>query len=154
MTSRHPLQRELGQTLMLVTRDFQQRLDRDLQRRGVAGIGARHRSVFLFLARNGASRAVDLATAAGIRPQSMMKIVHELEAMGLVYRYQDPQDSRAKLIDFSNEGTAFIEELSRSTETVWKQYERILGTRVTAETFTNLSRILAAGEPQGDETHH
>lgn len=150
MTSPRQLRYEVGQILMLMARDFQQRLDADLDARGVRGIGARHRSVFLFLGRNGASRAVDIAQSAGIRPQSMMKIVHELEAMGLVERRPDPADSRAKLIDFTAGGRAFIDELSRSTKTVWRQYTAILGERVAVQTFDNLNQLLAAGDANRD----
>ncbi len=141
-----PPTQTLGQTLMLVARDFQRRLDRDLNVRGIRGIGARHRAVFLYLGRNGASRAVDLAQAAGIRPQSMMKIVHELEALGLVERREDPTDSRAKLIDFTLGGHALIAELSRSTQSVWQQYAEILGKGVLQETINNLNTLLQAGE--------
>lgn len=136
----------LGQTLMLVARDFQRRLDRDLEARGVTGIGTRHRATFLFLGRNGPSRAVDLAKAAGIRPQSMMKVVHELESLGLVERRPDPADSRAKLIDFTGAGRALIGELSRSTETVWRQYADILGGATLEETVRNLNTLILAGE--------
>ena len=52
---------ELGQTLMMALRDFQQRLDEDLALRGVSGISARHRRVFMYLDQGGASRSVDLA---------------------------------------------------------------------------------------------
>ena len=135
---------QLGQTLMLLARDFQQRLDADLAARGVPGVGARHRSVFLYLGDNGPCRAVELAEAAGIRPQSMMRIVHELEAMGLVERREDPTDSRAKLIDFSPGGRALIGELSHSTETVWRQYQAVLGRAETQRTFDNLGALLAA----------
>jgi DNA-binding MarR family transcriptional regulator len=141
-----PLSQTLGQTLMLMARDFQRRLDRDLQQRGIRGIGARHRAVFLYLGRNGASRAVNLAEAAGIRPQSMMKIVHELESLGLVERREDPTDSRAKLIDFTPVGHALIAELSRSTQAVWRQYADILGQDVLQETITNMNTLLQAGE--------
>jgi DNA-binding MarR family transcriptional regulator len=135
---------------MLMAMDFQQRLDSDLNARGVQGIGARHRAVFLFLGRNGASRAVDLAEAAGIRPQSMMKIVHELESLGLVERREDPTDSRAKLIDFTESGRRLIAELSRSTETVWQQYAKILGKGALERTVNQLNTILQAGEkPRG-----
>ncbi|MFT4519550.1 MAG: DNA-binding MarR family transcriptional regulator [Halioglobus sp.] len=137
---------ELGQTLMLLGRDFQQRLDRDLKQRDVQGIGTRHRAIFLFLGRKGASRAVDLAEAAGIRPQSMMKIVHELETLGLVQRCADPADSRAKLIDFTPTGKKLIDELSRSTETVWQQYRQILGPEVMDVTLNNLNTLLSAGD--------
>jgi MarR family transcriptional regulator for hemolysin len=143
----HPKQ-ALGQTLMLMARDFQQRLDNDLRARGVAGIGARHRAIFLFLGRNGASRAVDLADAANIRPQSMMKIVHELESLGLIERRADPTDSRAKLIDFTARGRELIAELSHSTETVWQQYADILGKNALEATVQHLNTILQAGETE------
>ena len=117
---------ELGQTLMMVLRDFQQRLDADLAERSVRGIRARHRKVFMHLERNGAIRSVDLAEKVGVRPQSMMKTVHELEALGLVTRSADPRDSRAKLVAFTKEGQTLIDELARSTETVWKQYAALV----------------------------
>lgn len=141
---------EIGQTLMLMGRDFQRRLDRDLKSRGVQGIGGRHRAVFLFLGRNGASRAVDLAEAANIRPQSMMKIVHELEALGLVQRCADPTDSRAKLIDFTADGRALIAELSKSTEIVWQQYASVLGQRAMETTIKNLNSLLHNTERSHD----
>lgn len=150
MNSEPQMKQELGQTLMLIARDFQQRLDRDLVLRGVPGIGARHRAVFLFLGRNGASRAVELADAAGIRPQSMMKIVHELEALGFVERQQDPSDSRAKLIDFTQRGRALIEELSRSTEIVWQQYADIVGTNSLQKTVDSLNTLLQSGEAHSE----
>lgn len=137
---------ELGQTLMLMGRDFHHRLTNDLKARGVEGVSARHNAVFLYLGRHGASRAVDLAAAAGIRPQSMMKIVHELETLGLVERQPDPADSRAKLINFTRSGQAFIAELSHSTAAVWDDYASILGKRTLRETLNNLNRLLQARE--------
>ena len=145
------LRQALGQTLMLLARDFQKRLDGDLEIRGIPGIGARHRAVFLFLGRNGASRAVDLAEAADIRPQSMMKIVHELESLGLVERRKDPTDSRAKLIDFTGEGRQLITELSRSTGTVWQQYARILGKENLEQTIAHLNTLVQAKEAKRDQ---
>ena len=144
MTKSPPSSQELGQSLMLIARDFQQRLDADLNSRGVPGVSARHRAVFLFLGRNGASRAVDLADAAGIRPQSMMKIVHELETMKLLERRPDPADSRAKLIDFTDAGRTLIKDLSRSTQTVWQQYAATLGEQALVETIGNLNTLLGA----------
>ena len=150
MVKKRDARQEIGQALMLAAGDFQRRLDADLQQRGVTGIGTRHRSVFLFLGRNGASRAVDLAHAAGIRPQSMMKIVHELEDLGLVERRADPTDSRAKLIDFTRQGQALIAELTHSTTTVWQQYADILGERTLQQTFNNLNSLIQAGETCDD----
>lgn len=141
---------EIGQILMLITGDFQHRLDADLRRRGVKGIGQRHRGVFLHLARHGASRSVDLAAAAGIRPQSMMKIVHELEQVGLVTRTTDPADSRAKLIEFTRAGRRFINELGKSTEVVYEQYAAMVGVKEIDKTFTVLQTLLQRGNGGAD----
>lgn len=142
---------ELGQTLMLILRDFQQRLDADLEARGIAGIRARHRTVFMHLDRHGASRSVDLANAAGIRAQSMMKIVHELEELGLVTRTEDPTDSRAKLIEFTASGQALIQELTRSTETIWHQYAKLLGSRDLEQSLNSLQQLLSLSKQEQDE---
>ena len=138
----------LGQTLMLVARDFRRRLDADLLARGIAGISHRHNDVFLYLGRNGPSRSVDLAQATGIRPQSMMKIIQELEQQGLLQRRPDPTDSRAKLVDFTAAGGKLIAELGASTATVWEQYRRVLGTTELQRTMQNLDSLITAGETQ------
>jgi DNA-binding MarR family transcriptional regulator len=145
------LKQELGQILMLAAADFQTRLDADLRSRGVTGIRNRHRAVFLHLGRFGPSRSVDLAQAAGIRPQSMMAIIHELEHTGLLERRADPADSRAKLIYFTAEGQHFITELGRSTENVWDQYTAVLGGPALASTIASLQKILAQ-QPTGENS--
>lgn len=137
---------ELGQTLMLVLEDFQRRLDKDLSERSVEGIRPQHRVVFMHLNRYGASRSVDLAATAGIRPQSMMKIVHELEQLGLVARRPDPTDSRAKLVEFTARGQKLIAELTRSTETVWDQYAKQLGNRKLEQSLEVFKSLLSSNE--------
>ena len=81
----------------------------------------------------------------------MMKIVHELESLGLVERRKDPTDSRAKLIDFTGEGRQLITELSRSTETVWQQYARILGKENLEQTIAHLNTLVQAKEAKRDQ---
>ncbi len=120
-------QHELGQVLMMAQSDFQKRLDADLQVRGVQGIRARHRKVFMYLSSHGPSRSVDLAERVGVRPQSMMTTIHELEELDLVVRSTDPSDSRAKLVSLTSAGQTFLAELSRSTVTVWGQYAEHIG---------------------------
>jgi len=146
-----PPKHELGQILMLALGDFQRRLDADLHARGVQGIRARHRTVFMHLDRFGASRSVELAAAAGIRPQSMMKIVHELEQLGLVSRSTDPADSRAKLIEFTGAGQDLIEELTRSTEAVWEQYAKLLGRAELDRSLESLRQLLSTSS-KGETT--
>lgn len=141
---------ELGQTLMLALEDFQRRLDADLRKCGFPGIRHKHRAVFMHLDRYGASRSVDLAAAAGIRPQSMMKIVHELEELGLVARRADPGDSRAKLVEFTARGRALVRQLTLSTETVWRQYEKLVGRKQLDQTLGGLADLL---QKSREESH-
>lgn len=142
---------EMGQTLYLLQQDFQRRLDRVLADGGFPGIRSRHRTVFMHLDRHGASRSVDLAAAAGIRAQSMMKIVHELEALGLVARRPDPADSRAKLIEFTALGQSQIEQLTRATQTIWKEYAALVGEPSLEKTFSALAHLLKTS--QENTTH-
>lgn len=139
-----PLEHEVGRLLMLVLQDFYQRLAADLERRGIAGIPTRQRAVFLHLERFGPSRSVDLAEAAGIRPQSMMAIINEMEQAKLVVRRADPSDSRAKLIHFTDKGKRFIAQLTRSTATVWAQYAELAGEAQLTQTFSGLKALQAA----------
>ena len=139
---------ELGQTLMMALRDFQHRLNDDLAVRGVRGIRASHRKVFMHLNRNGASRSVDLAEEVGVTPQSMMKTVQELEQLGLVTRCIDPLDSRAKLVEFTKKGLAFIGELTRSTETVWAQYAGLVDERELQQTMQLLQKLSASRDEE------
>ena len=132
---------ELGQALMMALSDFQQRLDEDLAQRGVRGIRARHRKVFMHLNHNGASRSVDLAQQVGVRPQSMMKTIHELEQLGLVTRCVDPLDSRAKLVEFTKKGQVFIDELTQSTVTVWEQYAARVDERELQQAMQLLQKL-------------
>lgn len=142
------LSEQLGEILMLATRDFQRRLDADLAARGIIGIGARHRSVFLYLGHHGPGRAVDLAQAASIRPQSMMKAIHELEEMGLVSREVDPLDSRAKLIHFTASGRELIAELSISTRRVWSDYVGCIGEPALQQAIGSLQILLRHSRPE------
>jgi len=137
---------------MLMTQDFQQRLDSDLEQRSIEGIGSRHRSVFLHLARFGPSRSVDLAAAAGIRPQSMMAIVNELLELELIERRPDPSDSRAKLIEFTDRGQHLIDEGSESTAAVWQQYAKLTSDEQMKQSFNGLKQLLiAVQQSQGDK---
>ena len=115
------------------------------------GIRARHRAVFLHLGSFGPCRSVDLAEAAGIRPQSMMKIIHELEAAGWLERRPDPADSRAKLIEFTWDGERLIAQLTQSTERVWQEYADLFGERKLTQLMGSLDSLLTLGNEGGKE---
>ena len=61
-------------------------------------------SVLDRLDKAGAASASDLATAEGIRPQSVATILTVLDAQGLVDRTPDPHDGRRQLVSLTPAG--------------------------------------------------
>jgi DNA-binding MarR family transcriptional regulator len=68
------------------------------------------------LDRSGASSIGALASAEGVRPQSMTPIVAELEAEGLIARSVDPSDGRRALVELTPLGLEAIRADRRSRE--------------------------------------
>jgi len=67
-------------------------------------------SVLARLSRQGGVTASDLASAEGVRHQSMTATVASLAAMGLVERSPDPGDGRRLLISLTDEGQRRADE--------------------------------------------
>jgi DNA-binding MarR family transcriptional regulator len=86
--------------------------------RGYPEIRPAHSQVFRYL-EDGGSRVVDLAVKAGITKQSMAYLVHDLLSAGYVMIDSDPDDRRAKRVQFSKKGQNAkhaIESISRDLE--------------------------------------
>lgn len=70
-------------------------------------IRSAHLRLFPYIELEG-SRLTDLAKATETTKQAVNQLVNELESMGLLERFPDPEDGRAKLITFSEEGRRSI----------------------------------------------
>lgn len=68
-------------------------------------------SVLTELIANGPRRMSVLAELEGVRMPSMTDVVRRLERLGLVSRAPDPADGRAVLVEVTEEGRRYIEEL-------------------------------------------
>jgi DNA-binding MarR family transcriptional regulator len=138
----------LGLYIILTYEDYERRMAEEFAASDSPDqrISDRHRAIFMHLSLHGATRSVDLANAIGIRPQSMMKLVHELEAMGLISRRVDPTDARAKLIEFTPDGERLQAQFRVASSQVWDKYEDILGERKLNQLCKSLSLLL---ESQG-----
>ncbi|MET8161932.1 MarR family transcriptional regulator [Sphaerisporangium sp. NPDC005289] len=75
-------------------------------------------SVLARLSGEGGVTASELASAEGVRHQSMTATVTSLAAMGLVERSPDPADGRRLLITLTAEGHRRVEE-GRQARTEW-----------------------------------
>ena len=72
-------------------------------RAGHEGIKQAHNAVFATLHLT-PQRTTDMAAAMGITRQSMGEIVRELVDLGILDMVPDPQDGRAKLVGYTEEG--------------------------------------------------
>jgi DNA-binding MarR family transcriptional regulator len=91
-------------------------------------------SVLVLLGKNGAATASALATAEGVRPQSMATTLTALERQGLIQRHADPHDGRRQLVTLTAEGEAVFNG-NRAARQEWL-ISRIRHTLTPAETRT------------------
>jgi len=112
-----------------------------LQENGITDTRPSHGNVMEHLAFDDGLRLKDLATRAGITPQSMGQFVDELEDLGYVERRSDPDDRRAKRIHVTRKG-------KRSNQVEWKvvgeveaALEPLLGRKRLAELRKSLAKI-------------
>ena len=85
------------------------------------------------------TRATEIARRAGITKQAVGQLVDELEAIGMLVRVPDPDDGRAQLVRFTDEGIA---QLLAGLD-VLDEVEIDLGGDVGAGTLDRLRRDLA-----------
>lgn len=70
-------------------------------------VGAAHIHITRHLAVEG-SRLTDLAQRAGMTKQAMGTLVNQCEAWGMVHRDDDPADARARRVQFTSTGLAWL----------------------------------------------
>ncbi|MGW3288541.1 MarR family winged helix-turn-helix transcriptional regulator [Streptomyces sp. NPDC001002] len=61
-------------------------------------------SALTLVAKHGAATASALATAEGVRPQSMATTLAALDRQGMIRRTQDPDDGRRQLVTLTDAG--------------------------------------------------
>ncbi len=105
---------------------------------GVPGLKASHMQVLPHLDLAG-TRATELARRMGVTKQAVGQLLDEIEALGVIERVPDPEDGRARLVRFTEQGRAgLLVGLG-----VLAGLERELAERVGADTIERLKRDLA-----------
>ena len=102
-------------------------------------------AVLTRLRKEGASSASALASAEGVRPQSMATIVAALETHGLIQRQPDPEDGRRQVITLTKHGRKRAERdrqareewLARALQDQFSERER----RLIVEALSLLHRL-------------
>ncbi len=123
-----------------------------LRSAGITDTRPSHGNVMEHLAFEDGLRLNDLASRAGVTPQSMGQFVDELEELGYVERRPDPNDRRAKRVHLTAKG-------KRSNKIEWKvvqevdeALEKALGSRRFEELKRALGKIIEADD-LGDQEH-
>lgn len=145
----------IGPSLTEIARDFHRRALARFASSGHDGLQAAHTAVISHLGLEGV-RLTELARRAGMTKQGMGQLVDEVERLGYVERVQDPTDSRAKLVRFSDRGRRLIPQGMRIARQIQEEYARLIGRQrmlALQEALQVLQRTLraTAGATPGDD---
>jgi len=102
-------------------------------------------SALTLVGKHGAATASALASAEGVRPQSMAATLAALDQHGLIRRSPDPEDGRRQLISLTEAGRERVEDnrqvreewLARAFEDRYTEQER----RTIVDALTLLERL-------------
>ena len=106
------------------------------------GLRASHGGVLTNLAER-PHRLSELAEINKTRPQSMVKIVNELESLDYVERIPDSSDSRAKLVRFTPKGRAMLSTARNTTNEIYELYAKIVGEEELQGMLHTMSKLIS-----------
>ncbi len=134
---------DLSLLLMKMTSEFHRMQGERARDFYSAGLRSSHGAVLFYLA-DRPHRLSELSELNRMRPQSMVKLVNELEELGYVERVPDPSDSRAKLIQFTPKGKK-VSAISRdATNEIYRIYAEIVGEKDLRHMLSTMSKLLSA----------
>jgi DNA-binding MarR family transcriptional regulator len=93
----------------------------------------------------------DIARRMGVDRTTMVTLVDELEAKGLVRRRQDPDDRRRNVVELTDTGTSAVSRAEEATERAEREFMRPLAD-AEAERFRRSLRALL-GDDAGLAEH-
>ena len=106
-------------------------------------ISAAHIHITRHLARDGA-RLTELAASAGMTKQAMGTLVDQCEAWGLVTRGPDPLDARARRVQFTADGLAWLEAFRKAVAQAETEFRASVGNDIATVVTIGLEAYAAA----------
>ena len=107
------------------------------RRAAVDGLTPSKARALAFLARSPGANLTALAEALEVQPMSVLRVVDDLEAQGMVTRAPDPRDRRALRLTLTADGDA-------ANRRVWQTLDAIMG-EATQEMSSDSRTRLSAG---------
>lgn len=117
----------VGRLFLRASRSFAALATRKLKERGHEGLGMAHTALLPHLDAEGGTRATQIAQRAGMTKQAAGRVLRDLERLGYVERMADPQDARATLVAFTEEGWRFLEDAHHVEREIETGYAAVLG---------------------------
>jgi DNA-binding MarR family transcriptional regulator len=105
-----------------------------------------HDAVLAYLDEDG-TRASALAERAQLSRQAITQIVDELEALGVVRRRPDPDDGRAKIVEYTPEALEVYRASRQAMAEIEKRWAAQLGRRRYEALRSGLEEIAQAARP-------
>ena len=121
----HAMRRFDARVLQLMSRDVEVPLAlSNLAARDKVGAAHIHITRHLSLA---GDRLTELADKAGMTKQAMADLVSQCEAWGLVTRRPDPHDARARRVEFTEAGLAWVQAFQAAVSQAEAEFREAVG---------------------------
>jgi DNA-binding MarR family transcriptional regulator len=133
----------LGALLRRPYRKLSDRLYAEMAANGFPEIRPSHSVVFRHIAPAG-SRLTELAGTAGLTKQSMAYLVGHLEQHGYVKITTDPADGRARRVQLTRRGNAFVATLLKASLRLENEAGKIMGSAKLQNLRAGLEALDAA----------
>jgi DNA-binding MarR family transcriptional regulator len=108
-----------------------------------AQVSAAHIHITRHLAVQGA-RLTELAQSAGMSKQAMGDLVDQCEAWGLVRRERDSRDARARLVQFTPAGLAWLQAFREAVAQAEAEFRAEVGDEIAAVVALGLEAYAGA----------
>jgi DNA-binding MarR family transcriptional regulator len=125
-TPRQDERRPLIALVRRADRAFQNHMVSNAHARGRPDIKPAHNALFSIMGMNG-ERTSNLAARAGITRQSMGEVVRDLVDLGILEMVPDPEDRRAKIVRYTEEGARFSSEGFQQIESLERRFVEEFG---------------------------
>ena len=121
----HAMRRFDARVLQLMSRDVEVPLAlSNLAARDKVGAAHIHITRHLSLA---GDRLTELADKAGMTKQAMADLVSQCEAWGLITRRPDPHDARARRVEFTEAGLAWVQAFKAAVSQAEAEFREAVG---------------------------